>query len=108
MEPLAASQTRGRRWVGEAASGSGDLLDCRQRPDAAEQRVVLVALADRDADLVGQARLIEVSNEDPLLLQPEVRRLAFAVRGGGEDEVGLAREHAPAELRQLVGQPLPL
>ena len=54
----------------------------REQPlDPREQRVVLVALADRDADLVGEARRVEISDEDPLLLQAEVQVAALAARG---------------------------
>src|SRR5436190_20247400 len=50
----------------------GPLTGRQQGIDYGEQRVVLVALADRDADVVGQAGLVEVSVEDALLLPPSV------------------------------------
>src|SRR5687767_6108041 len=67
-------------------SNEDGLLRRRQRLDPAEQRVVLLARADRDADLVGQARLVEVSNENALLLEPEVCVFAFCGRGRGQNE----------------------
>src|SRR5947207_7165517 len=79
-----------------------------QRLNAGEQGVVLLALADGDADLVGQPRLVPIADEDPLLLEPEVDVSAPAVGRGGEDEVGLALGHRPAQLRQLRREALPL
>src|SRR4030095_4695697 len=78
------------------------LFRLRHRLDAAEQSVVLLHGADGNADLVGQARLIEMSDQNALLLEPEVRGLAVAAGADDEDEVGLAGDHAPAHLRQFA------
>src|SRR4051794_16390393 len=84
------------------------LLRRAQRLDPPQQRVVLLARADGDADLVVEARLIEVSDQNALPLKAEVRRFAAAVGGGGENEVGVARQDLPAHRRQLAAQTLPL
>src|SRR5687767_5292959 len=76
----------------------GRLLRRRQGLDPCEQGVVLLALADGDADLVAQAGLVPVADENSLLLQAKVYVAAAAIRRAGEDEVGLALGHRPAEL----------
>src|SRR5688500_12494457 len=57
--------------------------------DAGQQRLVLVHLADCDPYLVLEPGLIEVSYQDPLLLEAIVGGLAVAGGAGGQDEVGV-------------------
>src|SRR5688572_8785923 len=87
---------------------SGRLLADGERLDPRQQGVVLLALADGDADLIGQAGLVPVADQDPLLLEPQVHVPAAPVGGRRQDEVRLALGHAPAHLRQLRREALPL
>src|SRR5262245_46005319 len=87
---------------------SGNLFCRCERTRSAEQRVIFFGPADGDADLVGQARLVEVSNENPRMLELEICITAAPNRNRRENEIRLAGQYAPAKLLKLAGQPLAL
>src|SRR5438552_15615341 len=96
---------RGRRLGGidgaagtAAATRSRRLFTRRQRPHAAKQRVVFFDPADGDSNLVVQARLIEIANQDALMLKLLIGIAPAPGGHRGEDEIRLAGQHAPAKL----------
>src|SRR5438067_2282922 len=78
---------------------SSRLFRSRQPAHAGQQRIVLMTLPDRDAELVSQAGAIEESDEDSLRLESQVGVAAAAVGDAGEDEIRAAGQHGPTELR---------
>src|SRR5437762_2536609 len=87
---------------------SSGLFCCGESLDTAQQRIVFLARPDGDADFVGQARLVEVSDENTLLLEGHVGFAAAAVGSTREDEIGLRGQDVPTHLRQFAGYTLAL
>ena len=86
-------------WLNRRRSGGAGGRRQRQRLDPGQQGVVLRIGTDRDAKLVAQARFIEKSDQDSLLLESEVSVLAASIGRGGQHKVGLALQNRPAHLR---------
>src|SRR6516225_5693258 len=57
---------------------------------------------NRNAQAVLYLREIEPADEDFLLAQPVLPLMRRETQGLDEDEIGLAREHPEAQLRQLA------